>query len=103
MWRLWFIIMLLVALVGCGKQSTTDRLNGTWINPIAEYQFDFAANTMTITTGGKTKTMQVSVISQDDKSVTVQTDSDPIVILLTDDTTAIIMQAKKLPLQLKRK
>ena len=102
MWRLWLIIMLLLTLVGCGKQTVTDRLNGTWINPIATYQFDFGAHTMTVTTAGKTKTLHIAVVAQDEKSVTVQTDGDPIVIMLTDDATAIIMQAKKLPLQLKR-
>ena len=102
MWRFWLIIVLLFILVGCGNQSTADRLNGTWVNPIATYQFDFGANTMTVTTAGKTKTIPIAVVTQDEKSVTVQTDGDPIVIMLTDDATAIIMQAKKLPLQLKR-
>ena len=102
MWRVWIIIALLLTFVGCGSRTTAERLNGTWANPLATYQFDFGAHTMTITTGGKTKVAQMSVVTQDEKSVTVQTDGDPIVIMLTDDATAIIMQAKKLPLQLKR-
>lgn len=99
--RRFLLIMLLFTLVGCGSRPVTERLGGTWSSPLATYQFDFNAATMTRTALGKTETKPISIVKQDANSITIWTDS-PITITLVDDTTATIAQPGRIPLQLKR-
>lgn len=75
MYKILFLLLVLLGLAGCGVLATAGRLNGTWQTEGATITLDTNAGTYQANIAGQDIQRSLKVTSMTERSVTMQLDN----------------------------